>query len=519
MPRQAIRSLISSKALYISLLDVTSMRPMYESHYLDMNRKPLRSFYTNPHVRDRIAEYLGAEKGSTASCIYLAQPDRGWPKLESVHHPEEMERLLADELDLSRSLWDSKSLIAHLDVEYVNFDIPHEPYLNPERTFRIQEPVHQAIEQVLAEYGIDRLHLMTGRGHHYVWRIPFDSKPFMELLQLGRCTGSLFARYSAVKLPMSDYVPIEVALAFAGLGLVMEHLANRIRSNAAPSTEVPIHLAAVTTPPGERGREMVAIDLSEYGDPLHLRAVRCPFTIYTKHLTQTTDEPTLAEKMLLTVVVPDTASHDQMIDATQNMETATRLAQETSAIIPTVTTGMKNLIEDYLKSDLRIFHDRFYDRPHDPPEQWESTYDTLPLHLLPPCMEEVLSLPNDRLTQPAVIESIVRGLLALGWHPRHIAGLIRSKFERHYDWGDRWQIHDAATQADFYTRIFSGSFSCGLDDLIDFTCLASQEKGLCLHPQKDCALESLKTSLLERRRHNRLAALPFNELFSPHEHA
>ena len=37
-------------------------------------------------------------------------------------------------VDIDRSLLDKESLIAHLDIEYVNFDSPAESYLNPERS-------------------------------------------------------------------------------------------------------------------------------------------------------------------------------------------------------------------------------------------------------------------------------------------------------------------------------------------------------------------------------------------------
>ena len=46
-------------------------------------------------------------------------------------------------------------------------------------------------------------------------------------------------------------------------------------------------------------------------------------------------------------------------------------------------------------------------------------------------------------------------MLALGWHPRHIAGLIASKYARPFGW-TQFQGGDPATRADFYTRVFAG---------------------------------------------------------------
>jgi hypothetical protein len=115
--------------------------------------------------------------------------------------------------------------------------------------------------------------------------------------------------------------------------------------------------------------------------------------------------------------------------------------------------------------------------------------------------------------RPAGIELLVRCMLSLGWHPRHIAGLIRSKYERNYGWGDNWYFYNAAARADFYTRVFSGLVATGIDDLIGFNCRSTKEKGLCHLNNHGCNLEKFRGSLLERRRYERLADRPFNRLF------
>jgi hypothetical protein len=79
-------------------------------------------------------------------------------------------------------------------------------------------------------------------------------------------------------------------------------------------------------------------------------------------------------------------------------------------------------------------------------------------------------------------------------------------------------VHDAATRADFYVRIFAGQFAAGVDDLVDFNCSSIREKGLCVPHAGRCDVEGLRTSLLERRHHGRLAHRPFNRLFLPQEH-
>jgi hypothetical protein len=116
------------------------------------------------------------------------------------------------------------------------------------------------------------------------------------------------------------------------------------------------------------------------------------------------------------------------------------------------------------------------------------------------------------------VQRVVRVMLALGWHPRHIAGLIRSKYERNHGWGDQWHGYDPGTRADFYARVFAGQFVTGVDDLVDFNCQSAREEGTCFVSPCDDNLQHYRESLIERRTHERLACRPFNRLFLPAEH-
>jgi len=59
----------------------------------------------------------------------------------------------------------------------------------------------------------------------------------------------------------------------------MEFVAHRIKESAAPLYELPLEIAAVHGGPcRSRQRELISIDISEYGDPLHTRMSRMPFT-------------------------------------------------------------------------------------------------------------------------------------------------------------------------------------------------------------------------------------------------
>jgi len=91
---------------------------------------------------------------------------------------------------------------------------------------------------------------------------------------------------------------------------------------------------------------------------------------------------------------------------------------------------------------------------------------------------------------------VARVLASKGSHPRSVASLVRSKFERDHGWGVGWLNCDAATWADFYLRAFSGLVHAGLDDLRDFNCISHQEKGFCPKPWCGFSLSSYQEGLL-----------------------
>ena len=358
--------------------------------------------------------------------------------------------------DICRSLWDRKSLIAHLDVEYVNFDFPAEPYLDPARTFLMQEPTAKAILRILNYHGIEPLHVLSGRGHHFAWRIERTSTVFRTLADMGKKAfiGDLFP---SSPRDGQDYEML--AHAFAGLGLVMEFLGRLVIELAKSDSEIPIELTAVEVPPSARGREMISIDLSEYGDPLFTRTVRVPFSAYLKPWQQlhAVGRNNISKIGPIIFVPVDGLDIRQAMVVMRDPVLATQLAERISTRIPDETFGTASLIRQYRSSALRRYHEYFYSSMHDPAESWPRTYDRAPLGDLPIEVRNALLFPNDLLLKPTGIRSVTACLLGKGWHPRHIAGLIRSKFERDYDWGGQWIDYSPAMRADFYVRIFSSA--------------------------------------------------------------
>ncbi|ADH85925.1 hypothetical protein [Desulfurivibrio alkaliphilus] len=457
-------------------------------------------YYRRPAVRRRMLEFLGGDQPANVTAMYLSRCDLGNPYDFSPRRPRELDLFLEQGLDVGRSLWDRRFLLVHLDLEYVNFDFPAEPYLDPQRTFALQQPLVVALSELLAGFGLEPLHLLSGRGHHYVWQVPADSEVFRELTELVALPAHLAELYRRPQPPHGEPVALGHGRAFAGLALVVEYLAHCIKERAAAACVLPVELTAVKVGPQQRGREMVSVDISEYADPLNLRMIRLPFSAYLKPWRQYgIMHPGGEGRIPLMFAIPVAASDsEQMVAVMRDAGRAAALAEEVEVGIPVQAAATARLLAAYRRSRLAAFHRFFYAAGHDLPEQWPGGYDLLPMSRLPPCVVRILRRPNDLLLQPAAIRQVVTALLALDWHPRHIAGLIRSKYERDYGWGGKWYLYDAASRADFYTRVFAGLIATGLDRLQDFNCVSAREKGLCLNDGGACALEELRNTLLAR---------------------
>ena len=108
----------------------------------------------------------------------------------------------------------------------------------------------------------------------------------------------------------------------------MEFLAHRVKEIATRASEVPVELTAVEVGPSERGREMVSLDISEYGDPLTVRLLRVPFSVYFKPWQQrgAIADEVLAAMEPLFVIPPGEMTLVEALPIMRSAERVTKLA-------------------------------------------------------------------------------------------------------------------------------------------------------------------------------------------------
>jgi hypothetical protein len=242
--------------------------------------------------------------------------------------------------------------------------------------------------------------------------------------------------------------------------------------------------------------------LSFAGDPLDIRQVRTAFSAYQFHRIRAdiVGERIAAEVPPLVAVPRGNTPVCDMLQAGRTTDRAAEMAASQSAEIPVVTAGLERLVDDYASSPLAAFHREFYATRAHSPAEWPTTYDRLDRGSLLPCVAAPLALPNDLLLQPAHVQHVTRALMSQGWAPRHIAGLVHSRYARDYHWGARWARMDPQTRAEFDVRVFAGMLVAGLDEGVDFNCTSTQEKGLCPAARCDHDLRTDRDRLLARVR-------------------
>jgi len=413
----------------------------------------VRSFYRSRAVRNRILEYCGVEDSGVSTAWgmagfggsrHLVEED-GSPVV--CPQPDSVERLLDEGADVTRCLGDERGSLILLDVDYVNHEDPAEAYRDPELCFETLEPVYRAVMARFRSYGLRPLVIMTRQGYHVAGRIPLESPAHEVLVSMGRIGEPLRAKYLALKRADA----LRMGRAHEAIGRLLEYAGHGIIATLQEAGfDVPVKLADV--PPDEGGR-FVCLDLSAYADPLYRRFTRTAYSSHQKAVV--TGLPVLRP---FTLCLPRRRrALSTLLRARENPYEARELAEEDQTGIPPFgARGVLRWIEDYRRGPLSSFHDLFHGGSHDNPKEWPQTYDRLDLRALGADAARALESPNPGLLSPSSMRAVALDLWQKGWHPRSIAGLIRSKFERDYGWGGYWYRYDAAARADFYVRVLCG---------------------------------------------------------------
>jgi len=437
-------------------------------------------FYRDENVRKRILEYC-------SDAVYLVgygERELSSEKFKSVQKSE-LNWILDNELDVFRSNWDNSSTLAVFDIEYFNLDFHAEIFLKPYETYLKLEPVYKTLLKIFSKYGIEPLVLMTGQGYHFSMKVPYSSPVHKKLETMSKICNSVEGKYNTISGRRKQKVPINHGIAFETTGRLIEYIGHQLVTELKNQNTIPLVFTDVAVGTGIKGREAISLDISMYGDPLFMRDIRCAFSVYQKHKVKKWLYGDHISRNVPYMIAIPRKKEDKLKDMIQirtNYENSAKLASLVNTSIPDASSGFNSIIAEYSSSKFCNFHRDFDNVASHEPQQWQGTYDMFDLRSLPPCIRKPLEQPNDLLLIPTNIQSVVRVLMKMGWHPKHIAGLLRSKYERDYKWGGTWMKYDAQSRGNFYVRMFAGLIADGLDGEIDLNCISHRQKDYCVKP-------------------------------------
>jgi len=466
----------------------------------------VREYYHNDNVRERIREFCGGDQFTCEYLVgfgeYLARNGYHRP-LRLTNRTDDLPGLMEEGLDIFRSVWDWKATLAIWDIEYFNLDTWYNLYRDQLTYFKLMEPVYRIIENIFKEYGIPHINDSTSSGYHFISLIPFKSSIHRKLERIGYLEDSLREKYSLTpKVDKKGRRPISLRAArgYSGIGRLHEFLSHLVIRRSRGESPLPVTISDTAVGRTFRGREGLSLDITQYADPLYMRDIRTTFSTHQKHKVYLGKVGgRIARELPVYATLPrKNLSYRELFALRKDLRGAARYASQCSGVIPDASRGWERMIRDYRASSLFAFHQEFDRVTHQPPARWSKTYWRLNLDNIPRCAANAIRNANWGLLNPTSIQTLCRVLFAIGWHPKHIAGLIRSNYETRPGWKINWQKYDAETRANFWGRVYCGMIATGTDTLNDFNCVAQQEKGLCPHPYCGFNLKDYQRILRDR---------------------
>ena len=225
---------------------------------------------------------------------------------------------------------------------------------------------HETIERLLRNYRIKPLHVLVVAVTTLSGELSKTPPTLEHCQRLGRATEPVATERNSIH-------QWECRSGGAGSRLRGPRVGHGIsraqdQGNRSADYTIPVELTAIEVGPSEHGREMVSIDISEYGDPLYSRMLRVPFSIYLKPWQQrwAFDAQVLGEP-------PASCRYSAGKDYVAGGNPADarfRRGPGVGRSIPsprflTRRASMRKLIDDYERSNVAKFHEWFYSQePH-----------------------------------------------------------------------------------------------------------------------------------------------------------
>jgi len=409
-----------------------------------------RYFYVHPSVKERILDFLKGDRQGKISASYVLGLPAGAGGDERFSSAEEdFSWIWSGEYRIFRSLLDTENILCPF---FLKSSQSSKSY-SEEDIFRFLEPAYKSVIALFYRFDMEPLPLMLNQGYLFIAREPLNSRGVKELEKIGNIADTLQERYAVSMGKRHRSIPIHQGRAHEGMSRIMEYFAHRAIKEIRKRTSKPVCLYESFQRAEGRAIEAFYIDMDIYSDPLYLKVIDIPFSF------------SLNSREEKSFVLPRDSftSLDQLLRIRKDTDLIGEYSKNINTLIPECRFGLRNLIRSYKGSRLYQFHKVFDSVEHDAYWEWKNTYDKYSGDSIPGYVNNMIKNPNPALLKLANIQLLTKVLMRDNWHPKHVAGLIRSKYERDHGWGALWYEYDASTRANFFVRLMAGLLVDGTD--------------------------------------------------------
>ncbi|MBL4888633.1 MAG: hypothetical protein JKX97_01270 [Candidatus Lindowbacteria bacterium] len=424
-------------------------------------------YYAHPAVRRHVESFC--KKAEYVVGYGESEVWRGNKKGFYTAPVKGLDRMFEYGLDILTCMYQHGQTLTLFDVEYYNPQYPGEAHLNPDRVYKLMEPVYRAIMTVYRRYDLPVMSVVSGQGYHFWTRIP-HGRVHSAIEKIGIIEPSVARTYKRKKISQ------KAGLAFSGTGRLQMFLCGEILKEIGKQRKsgkkiLPVYFSDINPP---HSREAISFDLTTYADPIHMRDARVPFSCYQKHKVMVDKVgQENADKIPVRVLLPRKVpghrelSLERCLQMRNHFRDASELAEKVGTKMPDASQAWDKILTAFHRSKFGAFYYHFDSGPRSPAK--------INKRQLPPCVRKALN--PEQLLEPTQVQTVVRVLDSMGHHPRAIAELIYKAYRR-TDFGK----YDAQRRAYFWAEGYAALIHTGIDLKRDLTCLKHQQKDRCPKP-------------------------------------
>jgi hypothetical protein len=448
---------------------------------LDRYYAEVRNFYHHPKVKETLWRFFEGAEYAVGFGRYLT--DRKW-KLPKVVPVRELDSLCDMGLDLFRPLRDREDrvLLVVMDYEFYTLDDLYFLYNHQLDVFRRIYQISDFIDAGFRRYGIQTITDMTASGGHVLSQIPRDSESFRQISALGFVEPSVRNKYDISihndpnEIKRKRPVPIELGLAYNGLGKLLEFFCHGIIQKARGQIDYPITFCDAASGDIQHPRKGFSLDLSQYCDPIFMRVIRSVASAHQKHLLRH-----LMSRPPAIDIIRNQQPVEELVETMWNIKLARTFFEQHQVETPCSAEGWPGLIQDYRNSRLAQVHQDF-DARETPADELLQLRERL--RHIPPCIQNMLQAPNPEMLKPTNIQFLTKLVKRFGFHAKAAADFIIAHYRNSaYNWHENnncvWHKYDPYSRANTYVRFYHGLLECGIDGYQDMRCEVHKRKGFC----------------------------------------